>query len=495
MTARLELHIDWDRVLGTKSPLLFGYFVEHFHRQVYGGIYQPGSPLSGPSGLRTDVLDAVRRLRPSTIRWPGGCFASSYHWRDGVGPSRAPSYDKAWRTEEPNTFGTDEFIAFCRAVGAEPYLCGNAGTGGPEEMSDWVEYCNLVGQSRHARARLDNGHPDPFEVRFWSIGNENYGAWEIGAHDAAEWGRYVRETAKMVRRVDHRVTVAAAGAADLDWDLALLRAAGSDLDLLAVHGYAVHGDASYMQTVAAYDSGEKKIARTERLLDLAGLSASVGIAFDEWNPRFWHHPGHAGRDRPDQSEWERNGDNATYTMADAVLHACFLNSALRHCRSVVMTNLSPLVNTRGAIYAHDGGIVLRPTYHVCDLYASSTLPEVMDIYAGGPGFAAETEDGTPVEVPWGDAVATSDRAGGRTSVAVTNLHPEEPLECAVWLPGRDLGRHAALATLSGTELNAFNDVGHLQSVGTTHTAVSCAGDRCTVTLPPHSVNVLSLQSR
>ncbi|MGA3221499.1 MAG: alpha-L-arabinofuranosidase C-terminal domain-containing protein [Acidimicrobiales bacterium] len=495
MTARLELHIDWDRVLGAKSPMLFGYFLEHFHRQVYGGIYQPGSALSDQSGLRTDVLEAVRRLRPSAIRWPGGCFVSSYHWRDGVGPSRARSYDKAWRTEEPNTFGTDEFIAFCRAVGAEPYLCGNAGTGSPEEMSDWVEYCNLAGQSRHARMRMDNGHVDPFEVRLWSIGNENYGAWEIGAHDAAEWGRYVRETAKMMRRVDDRVTLAAAAATDLDWDLALLRAAGTELDLLAVHGYAVHGDASYLQTMAAFDHAEKKIARTERLLELAGLSERVGIAFDEWNPRFWHHPGHAARARPDQSEWDRNDDNATYTMADAVLHACFLNSALRHCRSVVITNLSPLVNTRGAIYAHDGGVVLRPTYHVCDLYASSTLPEVMDIYARGPGFPAETEDGLPVEVPWGDAVATSDRPAGRTSVAVTNLHPEEPLECNVWLPGRDLDRQAALATLSGGDLSAFNDVGHPRSVDVTNMAVSCAGDRCTVTLPPHSVNVLSLRSR
>ena len=494
MTARLELHIDWDRALGIKGPLFFGYFLEHFHRQIYGGVYQPGSPLSGPSGLRADVVEAVRRLHPSAIRWPGGCFVSSYHWRDGVGPSRSPSYDKAWRTEEPNTFGTDEFIAFCRAVGAEPYLCGNAGTGPPEEMSDWVEYCNLTGQSRNARMRTDNGHPDPFEVRLWSIGNENYGDWEIGAHDAAEWGRYVRETAKMMRRVDDRVVLAAAGAADLDWDLALLRAAGTELDLLAVHGYAVHGDASYLQTVAAFDYAEKKIARTERLLELVGLADRVGIAFDEWNPRFWHHPGHAGRTRPDLSEWERNDDNATYTMADAVLHACFLNSALRHCRSVAITNLSPLVNTRGAIYAHEGGIVLRPTYHVCDLYASNTLPEVMDVYTRVPGFAAETERGSPVEVPWGDAVATSDRAAGKTSVAVTNLHPEEPLECVVWLPGRDLDPQAELATLTGPGPDAFNDVGHPQSVAIMRTGASCARERCVVTVPPHSVNVLSLRS-
>jgi alpha-N-arabinofuranosidase len=493
-TARLQLHVDWDRCLGTRGPLLFGYFLEHFHRQIYGGIYQPGSPRSHASGLRTDVLEAVRRLRPATIRWPGGCFVSSYHWRDGVGPERSPSYDKAWRTEEPNTFGTDEFIAFCREVGAEPYLCGNAGTGTPEEMSDWVEYCNLEGQSRNAQLRAGNGHRDPFNVRLWSIGNENYGDWEIGAHDAPEWGRFVREAAKMMRRVDDRVVLAAAAATDLDWDLALLRAAGTELDLLAIHGYAVHGDASYLQTVAAFDYAEKRITQTEQLLELVGLSGRARIAFDEWNPRFWHHPGHAGRATPDYSEWERNDDNTTYTMADAVLHACFLNSALRHCRSVAMTNLSPLVNTRGAIYAHEGGIVLRPTYHVCDLYASSTLPDVMDTYVNGPSFASQTEAGSPVQVPWGDAVVTAERAAGRTSVAITNLHPEEPLECAIWLPGRSLERAAEVATVTGPDRDSFNDVGHPRSVDVTRSEVGCAGDRCTVLLPPHSVNVLSLRS-
>lgn len=494
MPTSLEVHIDWDRSLGPKQPMLFGYFLEHFHRQVYGGVYQPGSPLSDSSGLRTDVLEAVRRLKPSTIRWPGGCFASSYHWREAVGRRRLPSYDKAWRTEEPNTFGTNEFVAFCRRVGAEPYLCGNAGTGTPEEMSDWVEYCNLAGESRYARLRRENGDPEPFNVRLWSIGNENYGTWEMGAHGAAEWGHYVRETAKMVRRVDDRVVLAAAGASDLDWDLALLRAAAPQLDLLAVHGYAVHGDASYLQTVAAYDYPERRMAQAERLLDLLGVGDRLKVAFDEWNPRFWHHPGHAGRARPDLSEWDRNDDNSTYTMADAVLHACFLNSALRHSRSVAMTNFSPLVNTRGVIYAHDGGIVLRPTYHVCNLYSASTLPEVLDAYVDGPTFVAPRQDGALIDVPSGDAVVTVDRASGKVSVSLTNLHPEEPLECTIWLPGRQLATDADMATVTGPDVSSFNDVDHPAAVGITMGEAPCKGDSCTVFVPPHSVNVVSMQS-
>jgi alpha-N-arabinofuranosidase len=158
------LSVDLLRGAVPYSRLLFGQFIEHFHRQIYGGIFDPGSPLSDDRGFRTDVIAALRELRVPVVRWPGGCFVSAYHWRDGVGPERSPTYDKAWRVEEPNTFGTDEFVAWCREIGAEPYLCTNAGTGTPEEMSDWVEYCN--GRAgRWAALRRENGCVEPHRVR------------------------------------------------------------------------------------------------------------------------------------------------------------------------------------------------------------------------------------------------------------------------------------------------------------------------------------------
>ncbi len=140
------------------NRLVLGGFIEHFHRQIYGGIFEPGSPLSDEKGFRKDVIAALRELRLSVVRWPGGCFVSAYHWKDGVGPDRRPSFDKAWGVEDPNTFGTDEFVAWCRLVGTEPYICGNAGTGTPEEMSDWVEYCNQD-QGRWARLARPTATP------------------------------------------------------------------------------------------------------------------------------------------------------------------------------------------------------------------------------------------------------------------------------------------------------------------------------------------------
>jgi alpha-N-arabinofuranosidase len=447
----------------------------------------------------TSLLDLIGVL----FRWPGGCFASAYHWRHGVGSNRVASYDKAWRVEEPNTFGTDEFIAFCRMAGAEPYLCTNAGTGTQEEMSDWVEYCNTKGSSRWARLRAENGHADPYGVRLWSIGNENYGPWEMGARDSAEWGRYVREAAKMMRRVDGSIVLAAAALVDFDWDLDLLidwnldllRQAGPQIDLLAIHGYAVLRDgAGYLESLAEIGFAESRIRRAEHVLALLGLQDRVRIAFDEWNPRGWNFPGFDGRERPDQSAWLRNDANSVYTMADAILHASFLNSCLRHCGSIAMTNLSPLVNTRGPIFTHPDGIVLRPVYHICDLYRSLLAGEVLDAYVQMPSFEAEITSERMGTLPWGDAVATVDRPAGTLAFSLANLHPAEPLECVIWLPGRAMAGPGRLSTLTGASPDAFNDISHPDDVSISRTSVAVTGDSCRVLLRPHSVNILRLET-
>ena len=177
----MKVKITPEREIGKRDPMIYGHFLEHFHRQIYGGIYDPESPFADEEGFREDVLDALKRIRVPVIRWPGGCFVSAYHWKDAVGSRRQPFFDKAWRVEDPAKFGTDEFIRFCRKVGCEPYFCTNAGTGTPEEMSDWVEYCNLEKEGKYARWRIANGFPRPHKVKYWSIGNENYGSWEIGA--------------------------------------------------------------------------------------------------------------------------------------------------------------------------------------------------------------------------------------------------------------------------------------------------------------------------
>lgn len=226
----ISITINEKRVKGVRSPMIYGHFIEHFHRQIYGGIYDPGNPLSDEDGFRTDVMNAMRKIKIPILRWPGGCFVSAYHWKDAVGDTRTPAFDKSWRVEDPNTFGTDEYVKLCRKLGCEPYICTNAGTGTPEEMSDWVEYCNLESEGKYAKWRIKNGYEEPHRVKYWSIGNENYGSWEIGAKTSDEWGRLVRESAKMMKHVDPATELSAAALTDIDWNLKLLSICGPYLE-------------------------------------------------------------------------------------------------------------------------------------------------------------------------------------------------------------------------------------------------------------------------
>ena len=157
VAAQNSVSLNQDGKRTVYNPMIFGQFIEHFDNQVYGGIYDPGNPLSDEDGFRTDVIEALKEIKTPIVRWPGGCFVSTYHWVDGIGKERVPVYDKTWQAEDPNTFGTDEYIKWCRKVGCEPYICTNAGTGTAEEMSNWMEYCNLDHEGRYAKKRIANG--------------------------------------------------------------------------------------------------------------------------------------------------------------------------------------------------------------------------------------------------------------------------------------------------------------------------------------------------
>jgi alpha-L-arabinofuranosidase len=193
---------------------VFGSFVEHMGRAIYGGIYEPDHPSADEDGFRGDVLDLVRELGVSIVRYPGGNFVSGYDWEDGVGPrdQRPVRLDLAWRSIEPNLVGTDEFVTWARKAGTEPMLAVNMGTRGIDAARDLVEYCNVPGGSRFADLRRANGHADPHGVRVWCVGNEMDGPWQIGHKDAVEYGKLANETAKAMRLVDPSTSLSSAAA-------------------------------------------------------------------------------------------------------------------------------------------------------------------------------------------------------------------------------------------------------------------------------------------
>ncbi|MCR5782993.1 MAG: alpha-N-arabinofuranosidase [Clostridia bacterium] len=496
------------QTVGKADKMLFGHFLEHFHRQIYGGVFEPGSPLSDEDGFRTDVLEALRRIRTPIIRWPGGCYVSAYDWKCGVGDPRVPTYDKAWRVEESHKFGTDEFIKLCRKIGCKPYICTNAGTGSAEDMSDWVEYCNLKTMGRWAKKRMENGFSEPHNVRYWSIGNENWGSHEIGAKDAEEWGRLVRESAKMMLRVDPTIELSAASIPDLDWNLNLLRTAGQFLDLISIHGY--WGNTENGVIPDSYDTvmlhtGEDisgSIDRVRAYLTALGLEKQIKIAYDEWNLRGWYHPNlmdirdRARLSREDENfymdsvigERDKNDINSIYTMADAVFSASFLNTCMRNCDIVKMACFSPVVNTRGAIFTYPEGIVLRPQFFVFEMYANLLKDTVLNIWQEDiPTITGRVWDDDKT-VSTVDTVVTTDGKG--YAVAAVNKDPGSGQLITLRFT-EDAPRLMRVHTLNGPSADSYNDIGRTDVSVATSEYIPFEGS---VTLLPHSVNVIELTS-
>lgn len=492
-----QLTINPRRVIGRRDRKIYGHFLEHFHRQIYGGVYEPGSSLSDAQGFRVDVMDALKHIGAPVIRWPGGCFVSAYHWKDGVGSPRVAAFDKAWRVEESNVFGTDEYIELCRALGCEPYICTNAGTGTPEEMSDWVEYCNLKTEGKWARARAANGYTEPHNVKYWSIGNENYTDFEIGAKTSAEWGRFVCESARMMKRVDPSIELLAASVNDINWNTELLKGAGDLLSWISIHGYwdtlwQENNLSRYEDCMARTADVARSIETAEHMLGAMGYLGKIRIAFDEWNLRGWHHPHVNDGQTPGEylTPRDANDRNEDYTMADAVFSACFLNECLRHCNTVGMANFAPVVNTRGAVFTHPGGIVLRPTYHVFDLFVNRMGDTVVDTWLESEEAFEAVPDGRATQVPALDAVAAVDSASGALSVSIVNRHPDRAvrveLEAGGYVPAR-------WYVLAGEGKDSCNTIDRPQAVQIEERNLARQGGAgCIVEVPPHSVNILVL---
>jgi len=495
----MKCTITPSRKLFSRDKMIYGHFIEHFHRQIYGGVYDPGNPLSDDQGFRTDVLQAMRDIEVPILRWPGGCFVSAYPWKNAVGPNRVPYFDKAWHVEEPCTFGTDEYIELCRKIGCEPYICTNAGTGSAEEMSDWVEYCNLKKEGPYAKQRIANGYPEPHGVRFWSIGNENWGDHEIGAKSSAEWGRLVNESAKMMQRVDPELELSAAALPDLDWNLSVLRSAGHRLKWISIHDYwdgiqQTNEFATYEQSMAYTDSLDRGIKNVRGLLTAMGLEKKIRIAFDEWNLRGWYHPDFntfgRGLDRQKDilDPRNQNDNNSLYTMADTVFAACFLNTCNRNADIVGMANFAPIVNTRGCIFTHENGIVLRGTYYVFYLYVKLLGDTIIDLWS------QETETLSPKD-RWGrtrvidavDVLATL-RNDGIAAVSAINKDADNARPFSLTADGAKKYR---VHTLNGESTESYNDIGVNGITVRTGEWTDCAGT-AELSLEPHSVNVIEL---
>ena len=470
------------------SKMIFGGFLEHFDRQIYGGVFEPDSPLSDETGFRTDVIKALKELKVPVIRWPGGCFVDSYHWQKGVGKTRQPYEDSCWGVLEPNTFGTDEFVELCRRLDAKPYICQNS-VADVQEMADWVAYCNAT-TGKFAEMRLANGHAKPFNVPYWSVGNEKSGN---------EYINKVRACAIAMKQVDPAIQTTCSGAhgPNASIDPYLIQTAGKYLDIISVHEYWVenyqeHHTPDYLSCMMRSEMPDAHVSSAAKSLDKTGMRDRINISFDEWNLRSWHHPGYpygpaANRNDPQVIKLlaaRKKSDAASlYTMADALFAASFLNACLRHSEDVRMANIAPLVNTSGPLFVHPKGIVKRTHFHAMAMYAN-----LLEDYVAGAGVTTNqlTQGGKSVAVV--DAVATVDKSGRKWAIALVNRHPTEAVDCQVKVGDKPLEGKFKATVLAGDSPDAYNDIEHPDRVKPEERGLSIKSGM--VQLPPHSLMIV-----
>ena len=349
-----RIKIDLDRTIGEVDPLLFGNFAEHLGRMIYGGIYDEGSPLSDDRGFRLDVLEAVRELDVSILRWPGGNFVSSYNWQDGIGPKdqRPVRAELAWHDLESNRFGTDEFLAYAEEIGAEPYIAVNLGLGTIDDARYWVEYTNESRPTYWAEERRKNGRDEPWGVTYWGLGNEIDGGWQLGQKGPEEYSIFAREAAKAMRRVDPSIKLVASGSSDygadwIEWNRTVLEELRNHIDYIGIHTYINNRADDFEQFMAWSQRIDHYIEITSGLINEVRSgrpnARPIYIAYDEWN--VWYRA------------FENQDLEEVYNFEDALAMGMFFNSFFRHADVVKMANLAQMVNVIAPIMTNEGGLL------------------------------------------------------------------------------------------------------------------------------------------
>jgi alpha-N-arabinofuranosidase len=368
-----RIAIDPGRVLGQVDRNVFGGFVEHLGRCIYGGLYEEGSPLSDDRGFRKDVLNLLRELRLGVLRWPGGNFVSNYHWQDGIGPKdeRPPRPELAWGGTESNRFGTDEFLTYCAELGTEPYICLNMGTGTLAEALAWLEYCNGGRDTYWANRRRQYGRAEPYRVKLWGLGNEMYGEWQVGAMSAEEYVREATRWARALKYLDHDIQLVSCGKTGWnEWDRIVIEGMAHLVDYHSIHIYT--GSEDYWTNVLQPHQAERAIRSAIGHIRHTAYRRKIAnppkIAYDEWN--VWY--------RKMTVDLEER-----YTFADALAVGTYLNIFIRNSGWVKMANLAQMVNAIAPIVTTPETATVQPIFFPVLLHAQAALDDAVDVCVYG----------------------------------------------------------------------------------------------------------------
>ena len=491
-----RLIIDADRKRGKINRNIYGHFAEHLGRCIYEGLWVgEESPIPNIRGIRSDVVEALRKIKVPVLRWPGGCFADHYHWQDGIGPrtQRKKIVNSCWGgVTENNHFGTHEFMDLCAQLNTEPYICGNVGSGSVHEMEQWIEYMTFDGESPLANLRKENGREKPWELKYFGVGNEN---WGCGGNMRPEYYAdvYRRYQTYVKSYGDNEIFKIASGSHDDDyyWTEVLMERAGRYMDGLSLHYYTVTG-ASWKDKGPATEFGldeyfctlknalemEELLRKHSAIMDKYDPEKRVALIVDEWGA--WHQV------EPNTNPRFLYQQN---TLRDALIAGISLNIFNSHCDRVQMANIAQIVNVLQALILTRGEeMILTPTYHVFDLYQVHQDADLLDFQLECTDYELKGE-----KIPVLSA-SVSKKEAGRINVTLCNLHAMEVvnLECLFNRDELKLKKVEGLV-LTANAVNAFNSFAEKDKVmPVAFNDVKINEKGFTVTLPSASVLRLSL---
>lgn len=502
--AKATLTLNREQTISAIDERIYGSFVEHLGRCVYGGIYEPGHATADEDGFRGDVLSLVRELQTPIVRYPGGNFVSGYRWEDGLGPisNRPRRLDLAWRTMEPNTVGVNEFMRWCKKAQTAPMMAVNLGTRGIEAAMDLLEYCNHPGGSYLSDLRIAHGAKDPHNIKVWCLGNEMDGAWQVGHKTAHEYGRLASETGMAMKLFDPTLELVSCGSSNTEmptypaWELETLEHTYDVVDYISLHQYFTNYENDAPDFLASTMKLDTFISTVASVCDTVKAKKrgkkDIHISFDEWN--VWFH----SKKSDDESMANRPWTFApplledVYTLEDALVVGSILISFLRHADRVKMACLAQLVNVIAPIMTETGGGVCRQTIFYPFLHAS----------AFGRGVALAPAVDSPkydsksyTDVPYLDSIATWNEAENELTIFAVNrsLDSDLTLQCA--LENFEGYRAVEHIVLTGDDLKAANTVANPDVVRPiTVTPPQVDGRAFTTSLPKASWNVIRLRA-
>ncbi|GAB7193625.1 alpha-N-arabinofuranosidase [Kineococcus sp. NUM-3379] len=497
-----RLTLDPAFTVGPVPHRLFGSFVEHMGRCVYTGIYEPGHPAADERGFRTDVLEMVRELGPTVVRYPGGNFVSGHDWEDSVGPreSRPRRIDRAWRSVETNQFGLAEFDQWARAAGTEPMMAVNLGTRGLQDACNLLEYANHPGGTKYSDLRIAHGTPDPLGIKLWCLGNEMDGPWQVGHKTAHEYGRIAAETGRAMRLVDPDIELVACGSSSRAmstfgaWESTVLEECYDTVDYVSCHAYYEEdqdGDiGSFLASAVDMDAFIDEVVATADAVRARGKHKKrINISFDEWNVWYISRPHHA----PSAKPWDvaPRVIEDEYSITDAVVVGTLLNSLLRHGDRVTVACQAQLVNVIGLLRSEPGGPAWKQTIaHPFEQVRRLATGDILQVQTSGDRYESARYGDAPVV----DAAATHDPETGTVALFLANRDVEQPARVEIGLRGFGVRRVVSATTLhagEGQDRHTTNNQENPQAVTPRALEdVTITDGNATVVLPPLSWSVV-----